>query len=153
RAEVRRMVLATMFLERAVRLDQLRSGYDLCQIILVEDEKLAREIADELSQGASFSVLAKKNSVHPSASRGGELPAVPLGGEAPLLAGRETLQPGGLLGPLPYEAGGKSYWRILRLEERATPTTAPWSELREQIEAGLVARPLEADELAIFEAR
>lgn len=152
-AEVRRMVLATMFLERAVRLDQLRSGYDQCQIILTEDEKLAREMATQIGQGASFSVLARKNSVHPSAAKGGEVPAVPPGGQAPLLEGRETLQPGGLYGPVPYATDTRSYWRLLRLQERVAPTAAPWSELRASIEAGLAARPLEADELVVFEAR
>jgi hypothetical protein len=153
RAEVKRMVLATMFLERAVRLDQLRTGYDQCQLILVQDEKLAKELAEQISQGASFNVLARKNSVHPSAANGGQLPAVPPGGVAPLLDGRDTLQPGGVLGPLPYAENGKSYWRILRLEDRVVATSAPWSELRASIEAGLQARPLEADELVVFEAR
>ena len=153
RAEVRRMVLATMFLERAVRLDQLRSGYDQCQIILTEDEKLAREMAAQVKEGASFAVLARKNSVHPSAAKGGEVPAVPPGGQAPLLEGRETLQPGQLYGPVPFTTGTKSYWRLLRLQERVAPTAAPWSELRASVEAGLVTRPLEADELVVFEAR
>jgi peptidyl-prolyl cis-trans isomerase C len=153
RAEVRRMVLATMFLERAVRLDQLRSGYDQCQIILVEDEKLAREMAEQVRQGASFSVLARKNSVHPSAAKGGELPAVPPGGKVPLLEGRELLEPGGLHGPVPFATGTKSYWRLLRLQERVAPTAAAWGQLRASIEDGLSARPLEADELVVFEAR
>jgi hypothetical protein len=152
-AEVRRMVLATLFLERAVRLDQLRSGYDQCQLLLVEDEKLARELAGQIAQGASFSVLAKKHSLHPSAAQGGEVPAVPPGGQAPLLEGRETLEPGGLFGPVPYTTATKSYWRLLRLEERVAPTSAPWAELRADIEASLAARPLEADELVVFEAR
>jgi hypothetical protein len=153
RAEVKRMVLAAMLLDRAVRVDQLRSGYELVQVIVVEKEELAREIAGQLAEGASFAVLAKRHSVHPSASRGGELPAMPLASDAPLLVGADTLQPGGLLGPLPLSVGERSLWRILRLAERVEPTTRPWAELRDGVEAELAARPLEADELTVFESR
>jgi parvulin-like peptidyl-prolyl isomerase len=153
RAEVRRMVLASLLLERAVRLDQLRSGYEMVQLIVVEDEALAKDIAGQLAEGASFSVLAKRHSIHPSAARGGELPAMPLASDAPLLKGADALQPGGVLGPEMLALNGKTLWRIVRLADRAAPSAAPWAELREGIEAELAARPLEADELTVFEAR
>jgi parvulin-like peptidyl-prolyl isomerase len=152
-AEVRRMVLASLLLERAVRLDQLRSGYEMVQLIVVEDEALAKDIAGQLAEGASFSVLAKRHSIHPSAARGGELPAMPLASDAPLLKGADALEPGGVLGPEPLVLNGKTLWRIVRLADRAKPSTAPWAELREGIEADLALRPLEADELSVFEAR
>jgi hypothetical protein len=151
--EVRRMVLASMLLERAVRLDQMRSARDELAVIVVEDEALAREIADKLSQGASFSALARQHSIHPSSTRGGEVPPLFDDVELPLLAGRATLQPGEVLGPAAITLGGQTYWRLVRLIERNTASAAPWSELREQIEAELTTRPLDPDELALFEAR
>ena len=72
---------------------------------------------------------------------------MPLASDAPLLEGRDALQPGGLLGPEPLRAERQDLWRIVRLADRAPPSTAPWAELREGIEAELAARPLEADEL------
>jgi hypothetical protein len=153
RAEVRRMVLASLLLERAVRLDELRSGYDTLQVAVVEQESVALEMAGQLAQGASFSVLARKHSVHPSAARGGDLPPVPPDADAPLLAGRQDLAAGAVLGPEPLLAGEKRLWRLLRLVERVPATAAPWPELRERVEADLLARPLEAEELAVFEAR
>jgi hypothetical protein len=153
RAEVRRMVLASLLLERAVRLDELRSGYDAVQVAVVEDEAVAREMAGQLAQGASFAVLAKKHSVHPSAARGGDLPPVPPDADAPLLAGQQGLAPGAVLGPEPLLAGEKRLWRLLRLVEHVPATAAPWPELRERVEADLLARPLAAEELAVFEAR
>jgi len=152
RAEVLRMVLASMLMERAVRLDQLRADHDVLEIIVVEDEVLARDLATQLEGGASFAVLARKHSVHPSASAGGELPPVPSKGEIPLLDGRQDLKPGERLGPLSIEVKGKSLWRLLRLVERVPATAASWDELRDQIERGLAQRPLTPDELALFEA-
>ncbi len=153
RAEVRRMVLAALLLERAVRLDALRSGYDTVQLALVEDEAVARAMAAQLAEGASFLVLAKKHSVHPSAARGGDLPPVPPDADSPLLAGRQALQPGAVLGPEPLLAGDQRLWRLLRLVEHVPASAASWPELRERVEAELRARPLEAEELAVFEAR
>ncbi len=152
RAEVRRMVLASLLMERAARLDQLRSDHDELELIVVEDEVLARDLASQLEGGASFSVLAKKHSVHPSASSGGALPPVPSSGEIPLLDGRAGLAPGERLGPVSIVVKGKTLWRLLRLVERVSATAAPWSELRDRIERSLAERPLTPDELALFEA-
>jgi hypothetical protein len=153
RAEVRRMVLASMLLERAVRLDRRRTATDIVSVILVEDAQLAEQIAGQLREGASFAVLAKRHSRHASAPAGGELPPIPRDTEVPLYAGRERLAPGEFLGPAPYTSGGRSTWRLLRLSERTEGTAATWDELRESIEAGLIERPLAPEELAIFEAR
>lgn len=153
RAEVRRMVLASLLLERAVRLDALRAGYDVVQIMVLEDEALAAEVAAQLREGASFAALARQHSRHPSAARGGDLPPVPPDADAALLAGRQDLAPGGVLGPEALLAGERKVFRLLRLVERVAPRAAPWPELRAQVEAELVARPLEPEELAVFEAR
>ncbi|HZL99303.1 MAG TPA: peptidylprolyl isomerase, partial [Planctomycetota bacterium] len=153
RDEVRRMVLASLLLERAVRLDQHRSATDSVALIVVEAEELAREIAAQLQAGASFAVLARKNSRHASAGNGGELPPIPIDAQIPLLEGRETMQPGELLGPAPITIDGKPAWRILRLDARHLADDRPWSELREDIETELAARPMTGEELAVFEAR
>ena len=151
--EVRRMVLSTMLLERAVRLSELRAASDELQVLVVEDADLARQLGEQLRAGASFSVLAKKHSIHPSAAQGGDLPPVPLDEPMPLLAGREALSPGDLLGPDPLTIGGRTVWRILRLVDRHQADDRPWAALRDQLEAGLAARGLTGDELALFEAR
>jgi hypothetical protein len=131
----------------------LRTATDTVSVILVDDAVLAEEIATQLREGASFSVLAKRHSRHPSASAGGELTPIPLETPAPLAAGREQLAPGEFLGPAPYTAGGKDYWRLVRLAERTDGTDAPWDALRDVIEAGLVERPLGPEELVVFEGR
>jgi parvulin-like peptidyl-prolyl isomerase len=153
RDEVRRMVLASLLLERAVRLDQMRAATDTVALILVDDEALARDLATQLQAGASFSVLAKKHSKHVSSDAGGELPPIPSDAKIPVLEGRETMQPGELLGPAPITVEGQAMWRIVRLISRHLPTDKPWAELRDGIEAGLAARPMTAEELAVFEAR
>lgn len=153
RLEVRRMVLASMLLERAVRLDQMRSNHDAVAVIIVDDEDLAREIGDKLAMGASFAVLARQHSLHPSAPRGGELAALFDDVSLPLLEGRKSLQPGEVLGPAVITLADTTFWRLVRLIDRHEATTAPWSELRDRIEADLMTRSLDPDELALFEAR
>lgn len=153
RNEVRRMVLASLLLERAVRLDQMRAATDTVALILVDDEALARDLVTQLQAGASFSVLAKKHSKHVSSESGGELPPIPTDAKIPVLEGRETMQPGELLGPAPITVEGKPMWRIVRLISRHLATDQPWSELRDGIEAELAAHPMTAEELAVFEAR
>jgi hypothetical protein len=54
---------------------------------------------------------------------------------------------------LPLVAGDKTLWRLLRLVDRVPPSTASWAEVRDTVEAALASRPLEAEELAVFEAR
>jgi len=152
-AEMRRMVLTSLLLERAVRLDQRRMRRDETAVILVEDAVLAREIADQLAEGASFTVLARRHSVHPSGAFGGGLPPVPPDARIDLLEGREALEPGDVLGPVPVEIGETRYYRLVRLVARAEPDPSPWPALAEQIEAELVTRPVIPAELAIFEER
>jgi hypothetical protein len=153
RTEVRRMVLSSLLLERAVRLDQLRSRRDLVAILVVEDAELAAEVGAQLREGASFAVLARRHSVHPSAERGGEVAPVPVDLRSPLYEGRQRLAPGELLGPEPLQLDGRTYWRLLRLIDRHEAETAPWEELRERVEEELRTRPPTPDELALFEAR
>jgi hypothetical protein len=62
----------------------------------------------QLQAGASFAVLAKKHSKHVSSETGGELPPIPAEAKIPVLEGRETMQPGELLGRR------RSRWRASR---------------------------------------
>lgn len=151
--EMRRMVLTSLLLERAVRLDQRRMRRDETAVILVEDAVLAREIADQLVDGASFSVLARRHSVHPSGAFGGGLPPVPPDARIDLLEGREALEAGDVLGPAPIDIGEARYYRLVRLVGRVEPDERPWDALREEIEAEIVTRPVIPAELSIFEER
>jgi hypothetical protein len=78
---------------------------------------------------------------------------MPAGEDLPLVAGRQALEPGGLLGPSAISLNGRTWFRILRLIERHEADSAPWADVRGEIESDLAARPLQPDELAIFEDR
>ncbi len=153
RAEIRARVLASLLLERAVRFEAARTAREQSQLILVEDLETATGIATKVAEGASFASLARAHSVHPTAADGGDLPDVPLGADVPLLEGREGLQPGDVLGPLPITLNGKAYFRLIRLVDRLQPDLRPWDRVRVEIELELARRPLQPEELAIFEAR
>lgn len=152
RKEVRRMVLASLLLERVVRLHQLRLPRDELQIMLLEDAKTAEQVRELLEQGASFSVLAKRHSIHPSGPEGGFMPILPADVPVPLVEGRQGLEAGEWIGPAPITVEGKDYWRLVRLVERYPAVESAWSEVRDEIEVDLKRRPVQADELAVFEA-
>ena len=153
RDHVRRGVLSELLLARASRLAQIRETRDTLQLILVEEEGLAPEIRAILDEGASFSVLAKKYSVHGSSTDGGVMPPISLEVTAPLLEGRETLTDGEVLGPAPITLQGKDYYRFLRLVERKLGLEGSWNDLRDEVEEDLALHPVNPDEVAIFEAR
>lgn len=152
REVVRRGVLGNLLLDRVVRLSTFRTTRDELQLILVTDEALAQEVAGKLAEGASFSVLARNHSDHPSAPDGGYMPPLPLGVDVPLVGGRETLEPGEFLGPAPITLGEVDYWRIVRLVDRLVGDTQPWSVLGPRVEADLEATNVYPDELTLFEA-
>lgn len=151
--ELRRRVLTNLLLDRAVRFDQMHTDREELQIILVEEEELAKEIWGKLEKGASFAVLAGRHSLHPTAAKGGFLPPFPVEGEIPLLVGRSDLEPGDLAVPLSVGWGGREQWRILRLVDRMPARNVLWQDGREEIERELLARPVLADELKVFEER
>lgn len=153
REHVRRGVLSELLLARVSRLQQFRETRDTLQLILMEDETVALEVRGLLDEGASFSVLAKKHSLHGSAGNGGLMPAISLEVSAPLLEGRESLGEGEVLGPAPLTLQGKDYYRFLRLVGRKEGVKGSWDELRELVEADLLENPVSPDEVAIFEAR
>jgi len=152
-SETRRMVLASLLLDRVVRLQQFRSTRDELQIILVSEKELADEIHQLLGEGASFSVLAKRHSEHPSGTSGGFMPALSQDVSAPVVDGREMLSPGEVLGPAPITLGEQDFWRFLRLVDRHEARQGDWDSLRDLVEADLIENPMNPDEVAIFEAR
>ncbi len=151
--EMRQRVLSVMLLERSVRYDQLLGGREELQLILVEDEAVARDIREKLDQGASFSVLASRHSVHDSRASGGLLPPVPPDFDVPLLEGRSRVGEGEVLGPAPITMDGTDYWRLLRVVQRDPPRDAPWAQVRDDVERSLLERAVHPDELAFFEER
>lgn len=149
---LRQGVLGNLLLDRVVRLHMWRTPRDELQLILVSDEALAREIGDKLAAGASFDVLARAHSEHPSAEDAGVMPPLPASLQVPLVAGRETLSLGEIMGPDPIDLGGQTTWRIVRLLDRRPADERPWTVLRDELEADLAAEPLHPDELGLFEA-
>ena len=145
------MVLASMLRDRVVRLHSYRQPRDELQIILVTEQELADEIAGKLRDGASFSALAKQHSVHPSKAEGGLMPPLVQGLEVPLVAGRERLEPGAWLGPAPISIQETDYLRFVRLVDQLPAETAPWSALRDRVEASLTERSVGPDEVLGFE--
>lgn len=101
--------------------------------ILVKTEAQANKILDELKKGTDFAELAKKNSIDPTAAKGGRLE---------LMDGREWLPRGSfekgfehvlfgidkgrIGGPVKSQFG----WHILKVEDRRQPETPAFVQVR-----------------------
>jgi len=131
-------------LSRVVRYDGLRADRVELQIILVDDEATAKEVAAKLDAGADMAALAMKYSTHETARAGGRMPPVARESLAPAVADRAfALAPGERTGILSVDDGsGRRRFEIVRLLRRIPPRTASWVEVSGEIEAGLVTEPV-----------
>lgn len=115
--------------------------------ILVDDEAKAKELIDQLDDGADFATLSEENSTGPSASQGGDLG---------WFAADQMVQPfADAIGSM--EKGNytdapvqtRFGWHVILLEDERTAEPPPLAEVREQIRGQLAQQMVEAhlDEL------
>jgi len=82
--------------------------------ILVKTEKEAQELVAQLADGADFAALAKKKSIGPSASAGGDLGWFSDGDMVPpFFEAVAALSPGEISAPVKTEFG----WHVIKLEQ------------------------------------
>jgi peptidyl-prolyl cis-trans isomerase C len=104
--------------------------------ILVEDEKLANEIADKLKKGGDFAALAKEHSKDPgSKENGGDLGFF---GKQQMVPEFETaafaLTAGQVSAPVKSQFG----FHIIKLEEKRTKPLPTFEQVKERILASMV---------------
>lgn len=98
--------------------------------IMVKTEKEANDIVKELSQGASFSDLARSRSIDPSAAKGGDVGYFVKGQldpdfEAACLQMRE--------GELKYVVKTRFGYHIIKLTERKRPTIEKFKDVEQRV--------------------
>ena len=98
--------------------------------ILVETEQKAKELVSLLSAGADFSTLAKKESIGPSGSNGGNLGWFGLGQMVPEFeAAVIVLEPGKISQPVQTQFG----WHVIALNDRRIQSLPSLEKLRPEI--------------------
>ncbi|MDE4134350.1 peptidylprolyl isomerase [Phaeobacter sp. QD34_3] len=108
--------------------------------ILLETEEEAREIKEELDDGADFATMAKAHSTGPSGPSGGDLGWFGLGSMVPefeeaLLAMRS----GQISNPVQTQFG----WHVILLRERRKSAAPSFDEVRGELEQELRTRAVE----------
>ena len=102
------------------------------RMILVKDEKEAKELVSELKRGADFGFLAKKRSIDPSKEKGGEAGWVPEKGfSKEILEGLRPAKPGDILGPFAVKYG----YSVLELQDIKKGGRMPLERARKEIDA------------------
>ena len=101
--------------------------------ILVETEDEAKAIVEQLKGGADFATLAKEKSKDPgSAAKGGDLDFMGKSELVPEFAEVAfKMFPGQTSNPVKTQFG----WHIIKLEEKRNRQTAPFEQLKDQIQA------------------
>ncbi len=101
------------------------------RVIMVPSETVAKDIVAELRAGADFAALAKRSSLDPTASSGGDAGFTTLDKLTPEAgAVAFSMQPGQFTA-YPVRSGGN--WFILKVEARRQEPAPPFNAMREQL--------------------
>lgn len=144
-----------LLMERVIRWDTRRRERLIARVIVVEDARTARAVAEKLARGADFALTARQVSVDPSARLGGTLPSIARGDLAfPRIEARLfEAAPGQLVGPLAVRPGSRPAWHLYKVVERVPAWTGSAASRIERIEADLDAHPMTAAEYERWRAR
>lgn len=115
--------------------------------ILVEDEALAKDLIQQLSDGADFATLAKENSTGPSGPRGGELGWFGKGQMVPEFEGAVIELANGEVAAAPVET--QFGFHVIKRNDSRNQEAPALEEVRADIEEMLKS---EAIQIAIDEA-
>jgi foldase protein PrsA len=142
-------------LSRIIRFHGIESDRVELQLIALDDEKTAREVAAKLDQGADFTQLAMTYSKHPSGQSGGRLPPLARESLNPAVADRAfALAPGARSNILSVDDGlGRRQLEIVKLLRRIPGRRVTWAEVAAEVEDGLKKEPVGPDEFVAWSLR
>jgi hypothetical protein len=142
-------------LSRIIRFHGIQADRVEIQLIALDDEKTAREVAAKLDQGADFAQLAVTYSRHPSGKAGGRLPPLARESLNPAVGDRAfALEPGARTNILSVDDGlGKRQFELVKLIRRLPGRKVTWAEVAAEVEEGLVKEPVSQDEFIAWNLR
>jgi len=133
---------------RVIRYHAIQTDRVELQLITLDDEPTAREVAQKLDQGADFGQLAVGYSKHPSGKSGGHMPPVSRGSLNPAVGDRAfALREGERTSILSVDDGlGRRQFEIVKVVRRLPGRNVPWAQVASEIEEGLKLEPVSQDE-------
>jgi hypothetical protein len=142
-------------MQRLVRYQQVIEERVELRIISVADQKVADDIMRQLAQGADFGALAKQQSRHASADKGGLMAPLWRGALNPALEGPAFALEEGKIAPIirAQDDQGRDRYQILKLVKRHLPRAVRYAAVEDEIKKGLQARPFTQDEYFMWQLR
>lgn len=142
-------------LSRVIRFHGIQADRVQLQLIAVDTEAVARELAQKLDQGADFAQLAIGYSRHPSSQAGGLMPPLARESLNPAVADRAfALEPGQRSSILSVDDGlGRRQFEIVKVLRRFAGRKVTWAEVSGEIEEGLKSEPVSRDEFIAWNLR
>ena len=150
--DARRLARVALLRDRLVRLDQIRVDRVEVRALTFPDKATADDAVTRLQTGADLTLLARRLGLRPPA--------------APPPFARDEIHPrersaqlfaasaGDVLAPRAFTASdGKRWFEVIKVVARTQGQTESWSELREQVVAGLTAKPVGVPEYLAWRKR
>lgn len=149
-AEFREQVVTRLTLEKLAVLDGLCAAWARLSLLVAADEEKAQALQARLKAGEDFAALARKESMHASAARGGDLGPC-FRGELPpeLEPAAFSLPAGSVTGIVRTPLG----FVIARVEERQEANPRGYAALRKEVDGKLAQEPPGEEMLSRFIGR
>ncbi len=125
-----------------IRYLALREDRVVVRYIANKDEKVLRDAADKVRQGADFGTLALRVSEDPLRRDGGLLPAFGRGFPHPVAKVAIGMQPGALSDVFAEMVGEEQRWYLVYCLDRLAGRDAAFLDVQQEIDEELEKRPL-----------
>jgi len=149
RSYLRRHTEVELLQDRLLRYELATQPRVEVSILTLKGASAAAALRVKLDEGASFVELAKKQSLHATASTGGRIPFALLREDLNDSAVRNALftaEPDSVVGPFSTGDGPDGVQQIYHLHLRTAGRLAPYPELKSKIASDLEGRPVSVAE-------
>jgi len=142
--------------DRLLRYEMLTSPRVEVSLLVVADEGTARALKARAEGGEDFGVLARANSIHPSAPEEGRVPYPLLPADiagAPVRDALFAAKAGEIVGPFRTGSGERAAFQLYRIESTSPAMQGTYAELAREITRDLEARPVHVGEYERWRTR
>ena len=151
----RRRERARLLLSRLIRFHQILEDRVQIRLASLVDAARARRVREMVDEGADFETVARQFSVHPSAEQGGLLHPVWRTALHPSLEEVAFKLSVGEVSQViaVRDDSGRARYQIIRLIRRFPGRTVSYTDVADEIESGLLEKPLDQSEWLMWQVR
>ena len=153
RAALRLRTAQRLYQGYVLRYLALREDRVQVRFLVHKDREVAQEVTTKVRVGADFATLALRWSEDPTRRDGGLLPAFGAGFQHPAARRAFELAAGEVCDPFEAQWGGERRWFVVYCLEHRPGRDVPFSDVHDEIDADLAARPVTPLETTAYTMR